>query len=36
MWFGTDVLNISYLIIKIVATAVVMVFNFITRKMFLE
>lgn len=36
MWFGTDVLNISYLIIKIVATAVVMVFNFITRKKFLE
>lgn len=36
MWFGTDVLNISYLIIKIVSTAVVMVFNFITRKMFLE
>lgn len=36
MWFGTDVLKISYLIIKIVATAIVMVFNFITRKMFLE
>lgn len=36
MWFGTDVMNISYLIIKIVATAIVMVFNFITRKMFLE
>ena len=36
MWFGTDVLKISYLIIKIVATAIVMVFNFITKKMFLE
>ena len=36
MWFGTDVLKISYLIIKIVAKAIVMVFNFITRKMFLE
>ena len=36
MWFGTDVMKISYLIIKIVATAIVMVFNFITRKMFLE
>lgn len=36
MWFGTDILNITYLIIKIVATAIVMVFNFITRKLFLE
>lgn len=36
MWFGTDILKISYLIVKIGATAIVMVFNFITRKMFLE
>lgn len=36
MWFGTDILLISYLIVKIIATAIVMVFNFITRKMFLE
>ena len=36
MWFGTDILHIHYLIVKIVATAIVMVFNFITRKMFLE
>ncbi|MBE6157942.1 MAG: GtrA family protein [Firmicutes bacterium] len=36
MWFGTDIMNISYLIVKIVATAIVMVFNFITRKLFLE
>ncbi len=36
MWFGEDILLISYLIVKIFATAVVMVFNFITRKMFLE
>lgn len=36
MWFGTDILNISYLIIKIIATIIVMIFNFITRKMFLE
>ena len=36
MWFGTDILKISYLIIKIIATAIVMVFNFITRKQFLE
>ena len=36
MWFGEDVLKVSYLIVKIFATAVVMIFNFITRKMFLE
>lgn len=36
MWFGTDIVKISYLIVKIVATAIVMVFNFITRKLFLE
>ena len=36
MWLGSDVMGISYLIVKIVATAIVMVFNFITRKLFLE
>ena len=36
MWFGVDILKISYLIVKIIATAIVMVFNFITRKIFLE
>ena len=36
MWFGTDIIKINYLIVKIVATAIVMVFNFVTRKMFLE
>lgn len=36
MWLGSDVMGISYLVVKIVATAIVMVFNFITRKMFLE
>lgn len=36
MWLGTDLLSINYLIVKIVATAIVMVFNFITRKKFLE
>lgn len=36
MWIGTDIINISYLIVKIAATAIVMVFNFVTRKMFLE
>lgn len=36
MWLGEDVLKISYLIVKIIATAIVMVFNFVTRKIFLE
>ncbi len=36
MWFGTEILSISYLIVKIIATAIVMIFNFITRKLFLE
>ena len=36
MWFGTDILHIHYLIVKIIATAIVMIFNFVTRKMFLE
>ena len=36
MWFGTDIIKISYLIVKIIATIIVMIFNFITRKIFLE
>lgn len=36
MYIGTDKMKISYLIVKIIATAIVMVFNFITRKIFLE
>jgi putative flippase GtrA len=36
MWFGTDIIKINYLIVKIIATAIVMIFNFITRKIFLE
>ncbi len=36
MLIGEDFLHIYYLIVKIIATAIVMVFNFITRKMFLE
>ena len=36
MWFGVDTLHIYYMLVKIGATAIVMVFNFITRKMFLE
>ena len=36
MWAGTAYTAIDYRIIKIVATAVVMVWNFVTRKIFLE
>ncbi|MBR3690427.1 MAG: GtrA family protein [Eggerthellaceae bacterium] len=36
MWLGTDLLGIDYRITKIVATAVVMVWNFVTRKKFLD
>lgn len=36
MWIGEDLLHISYLIVKIIATIIVMIFNFITRKIFLE
>lgn len=36
MYFSVEVLAISYIIGKLVATFVVMVFNFITRKILLE
>lgn len=36
MWFSVEILAISYIIGKLVATAVVMVFNFVTRKLLLE
>lgn len=36
MWIAVDRLHIFYMISKIGATAVVMVYNFITRKIFLE
>lgn len=36
MWITVDFFNIYYLLAKIVATAIVMIFNFVTRKMFLE
>ena len=36
LWFCVDVLGIFYMISKIGATAVVMVYNFITRKLILE
>lgn len=36
MWFSVEVLSISYVIGKLVATVVVMIFNFITRKILIE
>ena len=36
MYIGTNIMKISYLIVKVWATLIVMVFNFITRKLFLE
>lgn len=36
MYLGTDILHVNYILIKILATGIVMVFNFITRKRFLE
>lgn len=36
MWIGTSLWDISYLIVKIGATALVTVYNFITRKIFLD
>lgn len=36
MYVGSVKLKINYLFVKIVATGIVMVFNFVTRKLFLE
>lgn len=36
MWLAVDKVHIHYMISKLGATAVVMVYNFITRKIFLE
>lgn len=36
MWCMVDMLHIYYMLSKIVATAIVMVYNFITRKLFIE
>ena len=36
MWAGVELLHIHYLITKIGATAIVMVWNFVTRKIFLD
>ena len=36
LWAGVELLHVHYLIVKIFATAVVMVRNFVTRKIFLD
>ena len=36
MWVGTELTPIDYRIVKVFATAVVMVWNFVTRKIFLD
>ncbi len=36
MYIMVDLMNVYYMVSKIVATAVVMVYNFITRKIFVE
>lgn len=36
LWAGTDLLGIDYRITKIAVTAIVMVWNFVTRKIFLD
>lgn len=36
MWLGVDVLEIYYLAVKICSTAIVMVYNFLSRKLVLE
>ena len=36
MWLGTEVATFDYRLVKVFATAVVMLWNFVTRKVFLE
>lgn len=36
LWIGIDKLGLNAMLTKIIATAITMVFNFITRKLFLE
>ena len=36
MWAGVELLGIHYLITKIAATVIVMIWNFVTRKIFLD
>ncbi len=36
MWVGIDVFSVHYLLTKIIATGIVLVYNFVTRKVFIE
>ncbi len=36
MWLTVDVLGVFYMLSKIIATAIVMVYNYVSRKIFLE
>lgn len=36
MWLGTSYTTLDYRLVKVFATAIVMVWNFVTRKIFLE
>lgn len=36
MWAGVELLGVHYLLTKIVATAIVMIWNFVTRKIFFD
>lgn len=36
MWAGTEIASFDYRLVKIAATAVVMIWNFVTRKIFLD
>lgn len=36
MWLFVDMMHIYYMLSKIIATVIVMIYNFITRKIFLE
>ena len=36
MWLFVDIFHIYYMLSKIIATAIVMVYNFVTRKIFIE
>ena len=36
MWLGVNVASLNYVLVKLLATVVVMLWNFVTRKVFLE
>ena len=36
MWVGTEFASLDYRLVKVLATCVVMIWNFVTRKIFLE